>query len=1169
MRFVRTPFALVVGFVTLAAAFARADRVETVVPLGVPATSQIAKQGDVVTIGFLVTQGTARKVSLAVKRAGKGSKIVPTVAVFDPDGQPFDIVMNGGKVSKAGAPAWAGSFPDVPKSGLWRFEVRGDAGSVGGFSATVKGKDTLKVPAPKSAPVTLPLNGKIDVPIEAGENTALTVAAKRAPGSQVLVQLTVLDANGKTVAGPVLSNPKSGALSLKGLRLPTFGAYTLRFTGGATGGSFIYAASTAPAKIKGAAPTATVDPTSTEPLLSTALSGHATPAAGGALTYRWVQVSGDAVSLVNPDTLTPTFTAPDKPTSLAFQFSVVEGTLVSKPVTVSVEVAKRPIAVAGPSQSVGTAAAVALDGSGSLDRRGSGLKYSWRQVPGDATNVALTGADTASPTLTAPNAAGVLHFGLVVDDGVTTSGEDVVVVNVGDATKSVADAGRDQYVPRMTTVHLCGLASVTPSGVLDLPIQWTQVSGPTITLAGATTPWPSFTAPKTASDLVFKMTVDGNDAAADTVAVHVRADETNLPAPAKGNGPLTSGPGNQSLQADSPANPTVDPNAGDTAKLKFRWGQVRGAPLALTNATSADATAAMIAGNAEYTFAVQATDGLQWGAPDLVELRSPGFSGKPIAIAGPDRSVVRGGPVSLDGRTSARTDGGAGPLTYQWTQLSCKDWFDFAASSATFNPTVAQPSVQLPADVSSLTSTRTVLFQLVVDDGTTSSSPDFVTVTYTSLLSNGLPTVSAVPSDDRPVPGEVVTLQGTSFDRDGDPLTYRWTQTQGTPVTLQPNATVLSPTFVAPSTPSLTDLKFTVIANDGIDDGPVSSPIVVSVNQPPVAVIVKSPQSGPPGTVVSMDGSSSSDPDHRAGDPALTYSWRQISGTSVGIADGTPTSTISFTAPSGAVVFGLKVFDGKLFSTEATQSFSPAAPVTVNPTATNIDTSATPTGTSAATAGVAGFAAYGATVTLNANASGGSGTLSYTWRVVSQSPAAMPTISITNGTTASPTFSVPTPPSTSPFGLTPQATFGVTATDGTSTSSESQIKIQFFASFSNGSASSTTTTIYGTVIGNCTSCHTGTASSTGTGCFVGSGTSATGYGMANPTAFLNNSRGVPSCTTGVVRLPNQGSTGQSSTSYTFMRVKGTASPQMPTTGALSNAVINFFQDWIDQGVRGN
>src|SRR5215831_20303499 len=104
MRFVRTPIALVVGFVALAAAFARAERVETVVPLGVAATSQIAKPGDVVTMGFLVTKGTARKVSFTVKRSGKGSKIVPTVAVFDPDGQAFDIVLNGGKVSKAGAP---------------------------------------------------------------------------------------------------------------------------------------------------------------------------------------------------------------------------------------------------------------------------------------------------------------------------------------------------------------------------------------------------------------------------------------------------------------------------------------------------------------------------------------------------------------------------------------------------------------------------------------------------------------------------------------------------------------------------------------------------------------------------------------------------------------------------------------------------------------------------------------------------------------------------------------------------------------------------------------------------------------------------------------------------------------------------------------------------------
>src|SRR6185295_4169493 len=104
---------------------------------------------------------------------------------------------------------------------------------------------------------------------------------------------------------------------------------------------------------------------------------------------------------------------------------------------------------------------------------------------------------------------------------------------------------------------------------------------------------------------------------------------------------------------------------------------------------------------------------------------------------GPERTVLgRGAAVSLDGRASARTDGGGAPLAFQWTQLTGKDWFNFEANAPAFNPASSQPIVTLPADVSSLTAVRTVVFQLVVNDGTTSSAPDYVSVTYGDLVQN-------------------------------------------------------------------------------------------------------------------------------------------------------------------------------------------------------------------------------------------------------------------------------------------------------------------------------------------------------------------------------------------------------------------------------------------------
>jgi hypothetical protein len=171
---------------------------------------------------------------------------------------------------------------------------------------------------------------------------------------------------------------------------------------------------------------------------------------------------------------------------------------------------------------------------------------------------------------------------------------------------------------------------------------------------------------------------------------------------------------------------------------------------------------------------------------------------------------------------------------------------------------------------------------------------------------------------------------------------------------------------------------------------------------------------------------------------------------------------------------------------------------------------------------------------------------------------------VSSTSSATPTINVPAPTTTA-FGQTPQVTIGVTATDGTQTSSEVQMTIRFFASFNGGTASATTQTVYAIVSSSCTSCHAGTNNS----CPVGSGSNAAGYGMGSPSGFLTNSRGVTPCAASGVRLPSLGSTGQSSSSYLLQRLKGIATPTMPSTGALSTSLINLIQDWIDQGVRAN
>ncbi len=83
-----------------------------------------------------------------------------------------------------------------------------------------------------------------------------------------------------------------------------------------------------------------------------------------------------------------------------------------------------PLANAGADRTATTGASVELDGSGSSDPDGDALTFSW------AGPVALTGADTARPSFTAPATAQSLDFTLTVTDPSGRSATDTVRVAV-------------------------------------------------------------------------------------------------------------------------------------------------------------------------------------------------------------------------------------------------------------------------------------------------------------------------------------------------------------------------------------------------------------------------------------------------------------------------------------------------------------------------------------------------------------------------------------------------------------------------------------------------------------------------------------------------------------------------------------------------------------------
>ncbi|MBI4527722.1 MAG: hypothetical protein HY695_28330 [Deltaproteobacteria bacterium] len=287
-----------------------------------------------------------------------------------------------------------------------------------------------------------------------------------------------------------------------------------------------------------------------------------------------------------------------------------------------------------------------------------------------------------------------------------------------------------------------------------------------------------------------------------------------------------------------------------------------------------------------------------------------------IADAGPDRTKEEGSLVTLDGSASTGEN-----LTFSWSQLA-------GPAVSLSDPAGAQPTFTAPTLAGGFGS-QVVTFELTVWSGGQSSS-DTVDITVVNV--NHAPQAEA-GAEQVVKEGSFVTLAGgDSFDPDGDAITYAWMQTAGTPVVLSETHTA-TPSFTAPLLPGgigeVGTLEFALTVSDGALSHTDNVPVVVEqVNHAPVAN-AGADQTRNEGTMVTLDGTGSSDPD---GDPLTSYTWRQVGGPAVALSDAnspTPFFTAPVTGPGGGTfVFKLTVSDGLLNNEPA--AAEPDEHVTIN-----------------------------------------------------------------------------------------------------------------------------------------------------------------------------------------------------------------------------------------------
>jgi hypothetical protein len=284
----------------------------------------------------------------------------------------------------------------------------------------------------------------------------------------------------------------------------------------------------------------------------------------------------------------------------------------------------------------------------------------------------------------------------------------------------VANAGVDQSVDEATQVRLDGSISFDANAD-PLTYRWEQIGGPAVTLSNATAMRPVFTAPTVSAGgatLTFRLFVNDGHETSTPDAVNITVMNVN-------HFPVADAGDDQTVRAGSAV--TLDARHSfdqDGDSLNYLWLQIAGAQVTLSDPTAPQPTFTAPSARETLTFLLIVNDGVVSPDPDTrsesfdeIQIVVTDANQIPTANAGSDQTVDESAIVTLSATASADADGDR--LTYSWMQVS-------GPAIELVDPGSAQPRFTAPAVGSS---GATLVFQLIVGDGSAASDPDTVTIT--------------------------------------------------------------------------------------------------------------------------------------------------------------------------------------------------------------------------------------------------------------------------------------------------------------------------------------------------------------------------------------------------------------------------------------------------------